>query len=315
MSAPEDETICQAIDKHLSTIRFNSPLPIEIFGDYKVPPGADVNQYRQKLFGADIVLALISVDFLNKDECYERGQKVIVNYNEHRTILLSILARNCMWKATPYAQVPILPRNGQPLNNKQFWNSEDDALTEVVKDISKSISELTSQSSPHKPVQPERPVQKLEVDWQKSFLWKAFWKRVAASFLDALIISLPLILVFLKAIEDSFFDPFTVFFYYVLIEMLQIIIFAFMESSSWKGTPGKIIMKLQITDNDGHRISFGKSVWRNVIKLLISATYAIPDWGKFLYWGYVAAQIVNYSKTKKFFHDQLTNTVVGERLQ
>jgi uncharacterized RDD family membrane protein YckC len=146
-------------------------------------------------------------------------------------------------------------------------------------------------------------------------LWKAFWKRVAASFLDALIISLPLVLVFFMAIQDSYLDPFTVFFSYVLVEMLQIIIFAFMESSKWKGTPGKIIMKLQITDNDGHRISFVKSVWRNVIKLLISATYLIPDWGKFLYIGYVVAQVVNYSKTKKFFHDQLTNTVVGERLQ
>ena len=74
--------------------------------------------------------------------------------------------------------------------------------------------------------------------------------------------------------------------YVLLMVAAQILICAFMESSKWRGTPGKLIMKLQITDNAGNPISFGKALIR----------------------------IIAYSYSKKFFHDQLSNTVIGERL-
>ncbi len=60
-------------------------------------------------------------------------------------------------------------------------------------------------------------------------------------------------------------------------------------------------------------ISFAKSVVRNVIKLLISAFASIGD--GILIIIYMVAQIISYARTKKFFHDQLSNTVIGERLK
>jgi uncharacterized RDD family membrane protein YckC len=71
-------------------------------------------------------------------------------------------------------------------------------------------------------------------------------------------------------------------------------------------------MKLQITDNAGHPISFMKAVLRNVIKLLIGAFSNIGD--GVIVFIYLIAQTIAYAKTKKFFHDQLSNTVIGERL-
>jgi pSer/pThr/pTyr-binding forkhead associated (FHA) protein/uncharacterized RDD family membrane protein YckC len=329
LSAPEDENMCRSIDKHLSTIRFNTPLPIEIYGDFKIPPGEDVRNYQQRLFDADIVLAFISVDFLNNDECYERIKKVIANHNNHQTILLPILARNCMWKATPFANLPLLPKNQQPLNNKQFWNSEDDALTEVVNDIYKSITDFTKQSTPEKPVAPTFTMPKLQINWRQNYLWKVFWKRIAATLLDALIIGIPLYLIVYVALlrpiseraamELNYYGGVSddtavqLLLYYFATVVVMIIIYAFMESSSWRGTPGKLIMKLQITDNNGNPISFGKSVLRNVIKQLISAFSNIGNGLLVLIYG--VAQVISYAKTKKFFHDQLSNTVIGERLK
>ncbi|HTS43780.1 MAG TPA: RDD family protein [Puia sp.] len=328
LAAPEDESVCQAIDKHLSTIRFSTPLPIEINGDFKIPPGENIAAYKQKLFDADIVLAFISVDFLNNDGCYERIKKVIVNHNNRKTILLPILARNCMWKATPFANLPLLPKNHQPLNNKQFWNSEDDALTAVVNDIYKSIHDFTGKEAGEKSAQKQLVMPKLDVEWRKSYLWTVFWKRVAASILDGFIIGIPLGLIFYLGIAQgpmreyayeknyyggaSFDLTAEIFLYYLLVAAIQIVIYAFMESSSWRGTPGKLIMKLQITDNAGNPISFGKSVIRNIIKWVITAfaSVATP-----LFIVYMIAQVISYAITKKFFHDQLSNTVIGERLK
>ncbi len=330
LAAAEDENTCRAIDKHLSTVRFNTNLPVEINGDYKIEAGANVSQYKQKLFEADIVLVFVSVDLLNNDECYERLKTVIANHNNRKSILLPILARNCMWKATPFANLPLLPKNQQPLNNKQFWNSEDDALTEVVNDIYKSINDFAKPETKETVVQKGAPQKSvLEIDWRKNYLWKVFWKRVAASLLDGLIIGLPLYIIFYALIFNSvqaqgggYADEtfsnisdetvFMILFYYLLMVLAQIVIYALMESSSWRGTPGKRIMKLQITDNAGHPISFMKAVLRNVIKLLIGAFSNIGD--GVIVFIYLIAQTIAYAKTKKFFHDQLSNTVIGERL-
>jgi len=80
---------------------------------------------------------------------------------------------------------------------------------------------------------------------------------------------------------------------------VQILIYAFMESSSWWGTPGKRIMKLQITDKAGNPISFQKALLRNIIKLLIGAFSNIGD--GILVIIYAVAQIVSYTQTKNFF--------------
>lgn len=329
LSAPEDENTCRAIDKHLSTVRFNTTLPIEINGDFKISPGESIAQYKQKLFEADIVLVFVSVDLLNNDECYERLKKVIANHNSRKTTLLPILARNCMWKATPFANLPLLPKNQQPLNNKQFWNSEDDALTAVVDDIYKAINDFNKPEA--KEIKQSQAISQksiLEIDWRKNYLWKVFWKRVAASLLDGIIIGLPLYLVFYGLVlnqlsaQGDYYETydygmseetaFQIIFYYLLITMAQILIYAFMESSSWRGTPGKRIMKLQISDNAGNPIKFQKALVRNIIKLLIGMFTNIGNGVIVIL--YAIAQVIAYSQTKKFFHDQLSNTVIGERL-
>lgn len=332
LSAPEDENICRAIDKHLSTIRFNTTIPIAIQGDFKISAGENIHEYKEQLFTSDIVLVFVSVDLLNNDECYERLKKVIANHNSQKTTLLPILARNCMWKATPFANLPLLPKNQHPLNDKQFWNSEDDALTSVVDDIYKAINELNLGQSPGE-VKPQAQTASiksmLEIDWRKNYLWKVFWKRVAASLLDVLIIGIPLyilfyLLVFNSAMAQSadyYYDTgygaqqdklMEIVFYYILIAVAQIVICAFMESSQWRGTPGKKIMKLQITDNAGNPLSFGKAFVRNIIKWIISAFTSFGN--GILLILYIIAQVIAYSYSKKFFHDQLSNTVIGERL-
>ena len=334
LSAPEDENTCRAIDKHLSTVHFNTSIPIEIKGDFKITPGENINQYREQILSADIVLVFVSVDLLNNDECYGRLKKVIANHNSRKTTLLPILARNCLWKATPFANLPLLPKNQHPLNDKQFWNSEDDALTSVVNDIYNAINDFgKNQEIGITPQQPgsagSKPI--LEIDWRKNYLWKVFWKRVAASLLDGLIIGIPLYIIFYMMVLNSattqtdynYYDTgyaytspedkiLEIMFYYLLIAGAQILICAFMESSKWRGTPGKLIMKLQITDNAGNPISFGKAFVRNIIKWLISAFTGFGN--GILPLLYIIAQIIAYSYSKKFFHDQLSNTVIGERL-
>jgi uncharacterized RDD family membrane protein YckC len=364
LAAPPEKEECEAIQKYLSPVIRNSQIPIEICSDFVIPAGEDTAKYKQKLYEADIVLAFISADFINDDETYSRTQKIITKYNNHETIMLPILVRNCLWKSTPFVNLPLLPKNFQPLNNKQFWNSEDDALTAVVSDIYDSINsfseDITLNSSPaveskdvgagkvdkaSTTAEPRNLFQQqgqgpqgiidpqkatdisqsrakvnvpLQVDWRKQYYKDVFWKRGAAFFLDNLLTLIPVTFIAfaiasvavvgggqpneeVPEVTDSqlgFIMLFTLSVYFIVC--------AAMESSRWRGTFGKRIMKLQITDREGHPVSFARALWRNILRFVIGYSYffVIP----------LIVQYFTFKSTRQLFHDQLSYTVIGEKL-
>ncbi|RYZ29344.1 MAG: FHA domain-containing protein [Chitinophagaceae bacterium] len=316
MAAPEDEAICEAVHKHLSTIRFSSPLPIEMLGDFKMTGGEDIATYREKINQADIFLAFVSVDFLNNNTCYELLKTAIDNHNKGKAILLPILVRNCMWKTTPFANLPLLPKNQQPLNNKQYWNSEDDALTSVADDIYHSISELTKDSTPHAPIAVNNTT-KLKTNWRGNYLWKNFLKRTAAYILDICILVIPIMVVLYLIIGDDYFSEVreTLLFYSLINTSLLVLVYSFFDSSKWRGTPGKAIMKLQITDDAGNPISFGKAFIRNLFKFFLFGFLSSLDESGVVTLLMIVTQIGCYISTRKFIHDYLTYTIIGERLK
>jgi len=390
LAAANEEDEYRAIRKHLTPAIRNSKIPIEIDSDYDIPLGEDIEKYKLKLLKADIVLALISVDFIDDDEINERNKKVIERYNNNQTILVPILVRNCQWTKTPFVNLQLLPKNLQPLNNKQFWNSDDDALMAVVDDIYDALEafsnveiadeqpvaelknvppihlqqpvnlagesipasqtgetvvetdpvnrvmpqpapagpELKQEVPPGKPEQTASPdheykskVQSfsgqprvnipIDVDWRKQYYKDVFWKRAFAFILDQFLVLVPsffLFSIFLAPFlpegelrEDQYEQiGYAAFMFYFVV-------CAVMESSKLRGTFGKRLLKLQITDKHGHPISFFRALWRNISRVIVaySFIFVIP----------AIIQIFTFRKYKKFFHDQLSNTVIGERLQ
>ena len=92
----------------------------------------------------------------------------------------------------------------------------------------------------------------------------------------------------------------------IIITNLVVVVVAIMESSKKKGSFGKRIMKIEVSDNYGNALSLSKSFLRNLLKALTCYSYllVIP----------LIIQIVTYRKTNKLFHDQFSNTLIGERL-
>jgi len=395
LAAPEEEDECRAIRKHLSPVIRNSKIPIEIQNDFEIPAGEDKKKYKLKLLDADIVLALISSDYISDDETYERTQKVIERYNNNETILVPILVRNCLWKSTPFVNLPLLPRNFQPLNNKQFWNSEDDALMAVVGDIYEAINrfsaeETVQQSTETSPksvaeqkvktaitiaepeeiseqpvlqnvvtevkavvespleemittvetekvftevVQPvvsssnkndnfqkneKKEVIPIEVDWRKKYYRKVLWKRLVAFLLDHLVmIPVSFGIIFLYIIVEEIMklimnvqpksEDITdgeIILYLLIGFVAYLIINAKMESSKWRGTLGKRILKLQITDKAGEPVTFFRAMIRNILRTVVGYLFIIL----------LPFQYFRFKKTKKLFHDELSRTVIGEKV-
>lgn len=78
--------------------------------------------------------------------------------------------------------------------------------------------------------------------------------------------------------------------------------FAFFESSSWQGTPGKRALGLFVTDMQGRRISFVRATGRFFGKFLSSLILLI---------GYF---MVAFTKKKQGLHDMLADCLVLRRI-
>lgn len=185
----------------------------------------------------------------------------------------------------------------------------------------------------------------IRTDWRKKHYKKIALKRGKAFMLD-IVITMPLAMltgVIVGAdISDvlefrlrSWQDQFVICIFSLAVYLFVCAIF---ESSKWLGTPGKRIMRMKTTDNEGNRISFGKALLRNFLRLAMGNLWLliVPlsllaqdagnnfKWDKFDYTIALIALVISIplmifqafflKKNKKSIHDTISGTVVGERL-
>ena len=149
----------------------------------------------------------------------------------------------------------------------------------------------------------------LSVHWRKKYYRRVIWKRGAALLLDfTLLFFVPAMIYGLAASvvgTEASTDEAAI----NVMVIARLLAFYFlapaMEASRWCATPGKRILKLQITDRAG-RISYPRAFLRNILRTLTFYSYllVIP----------LVIQYFRFQTTKKLFHDELTTTVIDDRL-
>jgi uncharacterized RDD family membrane protein YckC len=80
--------------------------------------------------------------------------------------------------------------------------------------------------------------------------------------------------------------------------ILMFVYFAWFESSKYMATPGKMLMKLRVTDMNGNRISFITALLRFILKTLLNQ----------LLW--IGSLAIIFSEKKQGLYDMLMSTVV-----
>lgn len=128
-------------------------------------------------------------------------------------------------------------------------------------------------------------------------------KRFLAFIIDYLILSAFISIiwyVFGLAIPDKNFriGNLVVFFVPVLGWLIGIFYFGILESKPKQASYGKRVMGLKVCNNEGKRISTGKSIVRNVNKFLS---------GSFFMLGYI---LIFTSKKNQALHDWLSDVVI-----
>jgi len=139
--AHSDERLRDELQKHLSPLKRMGK--IDTWYDRCIVPGEEFeNKIEQAFLEADIVLLLVSPDFIDSDYCYEiEMQKSLARHDSGEAIVIPVILRPCAWKELPFGKILAATKDGKPIT--KFTNI-DDGFVEVVEAVSRAITSLGS---------------------------------------------------------------------------------------------------------------------------------------------------------------------------
>jgi hypothetical protein len=122
---------------HLSQLRRDNL--IREWHDQQILPGSDhALETDQALRSADIILLLISADFLASDALYQTQiQQALQRHDRGEVRVIPIIVRPCDWQHSPFAHLQYLPRDGKPIST---WENRDEAFLTLVQELRQLIT-------------------------------------------------------------------------------------------------------------------------------------------------------------------------------
>src|SRR5437899_3341534 len=135
----QDQALRQKLDNHLSNLKRQKN--ITSWYDGEITAGTNWrSQIMQHLNSAQIILLLISDDFMASDFCYSiEMTRAIARHDANQARVIPIILRPTDWKGAPFAKLQVLPTGGKAVTR---WPTHDDAFEDVVKGIRQAIENL-----------------------------------------------------------------------------------------------------------------------------------------------------------------------------
>lgn len=97
-------------------------------------------EISEHLESANIVLLLVSNDFLKSDYCYEKEMMRAMERHEAGTaVVIPIILRPCQWHEAPFGKLKALPRDGKPVTS---WPDRDEAFLDVANGIRRVVKSV-----------------------------------------------------------------------------------------------------------------------------------------------------------------------------
>jgi hypothetical protein len=102
------------------------------------------NSIDHHLMAAEIILLLVSADFLNSDYCYEIEMRKAMDRHEARSAcVIPVILRDCDWLRAPFSKLQALPKGAKPV---KAWRDRDQAYNDIVAGIRRAASHLRQNS-------------------------------------------------------------------------------------------------------------------------------------------------------------------------
>jgi TIR domain len=109
---------------------------IEQWDDREIKPGLNwQTEINKRIETADLIVFLISPDFLNSEYCLGvEVEKALERLKTGAVTVVPILMRECLWEESIFSELQMIPRGGKAIFSR-FWQSTDEAFKNVAKEI------------------------------------------------------------------------------------------------------------------------------------------------------------------------------------
>lgn len=148
-----DESLRNELEKHLSPLKRQGI--IDTWHDRRIMPGEDFTQAIDTSFtDADIILLLVSADFINSDYCYEVEMQNALNRHKAKdAVVLPVILRECMWHDMPFGHILAATVDGKPITE---FPTLDQGFTQVAQAVSRISKDLSPKPLLQNPIAQEQ---------------------------------------------------------------------------------------------------------------------------------------------------------------
>lgn len=149
--AKEDEAFRLKLERHLQGLMHQSL--ITFWDQSQIRAGENwVEQIRKQLSKAEIVLMLVSSNFLSSSYIYDKEVSYFLRKErKDEAIVIPIILKPCLWEKSPIGKLSVLPRNGKPIST---WKNEDEAFLIISKGILNAVGIIRERRNLKKVIRP-----------------------------------------------------------------------------------------------------------------------------------------------------------------
>lgn len=141
----KDEDLRDQLETQLAMLKRQGV--IEFWHDRRIPAGAELDrEIDQHINTDDIILLLVSPDFIASDYCYEiEMTRAMERHEADEAVVIPVILRACEWHPAPFGRLKAVPRDGKPVKQ---WTDLDEAFLDVAKEIRAVAARFTDAESP-----------------------------------------------------------------------------------------------------------------------------------------------------------------------
>lgn len=127
-----DEALRDQLERQLKILQRQGL--IETWHDRRIEAGKDfAGEIDAHIEADEIILLLVSPDFLNSDYCYNiEMTRVLERHKAGEAVVIPVILRDCLWHGAPFGKLMATPTDGRPVTQ---WPDIDHAFRLVAEAV------------------------------------------------------------------------------------------------------------------------------------------------------------------------------------
>ena len=134
----KDQDLRNQLETHLTVLKREGF--IATWHDRKILAGTEwAREIDKHINTAQVILLLISADFLASDYCYDiEVTRAMERHNAGEARVIPIILHDCDWRTTQLGRLNALPTDGKAVESK-YWHNKNEAFYDIASGIRKVI--------------------------------------------------------------------------------------------------------------------------------------------------------------------------------